>query len=77
MRLGTQLRKKSVPTESATVTWRCFQCGHTVLQPVLQRTRDGGHWCAAPPDWLFVADRDELTFVCSLDCLKSIYSNDT
>ena len=77
MKLATQLRKKSRPAESASVTWRCFQCGHTVLQPALYVTRDNGHWCAPPPAWLFVADCDELTFVCSLDCLKSIYSNDT
>ena len=77
MKMVERVRKTDGQLSSEAVTWRCFQCGHTVLQPALYVTRDGGHWCAPPAEWLFVADGSELTFVCSLDCLKAIYSNDT
>lgn len=71
------MKNHSAYVKSTDVTWRCFQCGHTVLQPPVVTTRDGGLWCHAPPDWLFVADGDELTFVCSQRCLTAIYTDDT
>ena len=72
-----KIRVKEAPSDATPVTWRCFQCGHTILRTALYVSRDGGHWCAPPPEWLFVADGDELTFVCSLTCLTAIYANDT
>ena len=75
--LAEPVRVKPAPVDSVPVTWRCFACGHTILQPTLHVSRDGGHWCAPPSEWLFVADGNELTFVCSVACLTKIYENDT
>jgi hypothetical protein len=75
--MKVRFRVKLASLAATPVTWRCFQCGNTVLQPASYVTRDGGSWCTPPADWLFVADNDELTFVCSLICLKAIYANDT
>lgn len=54
--------------------WKCFECGKVVTMKALFVTRDGGGWMEAPPGWLFVLDKDELTHVCSKACVDAIYS---
>ena len=62
------------PICSQQSTWHCFECNRIVVVVPKFVTRDGGRWMQAPPDWLFVKDHDELTFVCSERCIRAIYA---